>query len=117
MPANKKADTAKTTVIPVRLNLLVQVDTEKWTANAPAADTTVDEAAVLAGLTAAGIPEDQAKEMVAKLAAPSTNATGPNAVRTEVRDYMFAAVRQLERLTAAGATIVDADRQPKAAAK
>lgn len=112
MPANKKADTATTTVIPVRLNLLVQVDTAKWVANAPAA-ATVDEAAVLAGLTAAGIPEDQAKEMVAQLTAPATNASGPNAVRTEVREYMFAAVRQLERLTAAGAVVVDADRQPK----
>lgn len=112
-PQAPEATTTSTT-IPVRLILLVHVDPDKWTATAPeAAATTVDEAAVLAGLTAAGIDPEQAKAMVAKLTAPAASATGPSAVRTEVREYMLSAVKGLERLTSAGATVVDADRQPK----
>jgi hypothetical protein len=102
---------ATETTIPVRLNLLVQIDPAKWTVDAPAG---VDADKVIAGLVAAGIPEDTAKEMAATLtAAPAAN--GPAAVRTAVREYLLGAVRGLEKLAAAGATIVDADRQPKAA--
>jgi hypothetical protein len=111
MPANApKAATSN--VIPVRLSVLVHIDTDKWTAQAEATAPTVDEAAVLAGLTAAGIDAEQAKTMVAQLTAPKASASGPAAVRTEVREYVLAAVTQLEKLTAAGATVVDADRQP-----
>jgi hypothetical protein len=109
MPANAPKTA---TTIPVRLSLLVTIDPEKWTAQATETAPTVDEAAVLAGLTAAGIPEDQAKTMVAQLAAPKASASGPAAVRTEVREYVLAAAKALEKLTAAGATVVDADRQP-----
>ena len=49
--------------------------------------------------------------MAAQLAARPADANAPAAVRTAVREYVLAAVRQLEKLTAAGATIVDADRQ------
>jgi hypothetical protein len=104
------AKTAKTATIPVRLSLLVHVDPDKWTATAPETTPTVDEAAVLAGLTAAGIDAEQAKQMVAQLTAPKAAATGPSAVRTEMREYMLAAVRGLERITASGATVADADR-------
>jgi hypothetical protein len=110
MPANTPAQAKKTT-IPVRLNLLVQIDPAKWTVDAPAA---VDTETVVKGLVAAGIAEEQAKAMAETLtAAPA--ADGPQAVRTAVREYMLAAVKGLEKLTAAGATIVDADRAPKAA--
>jgi hypothetical protein len=115
--AAKPADTAKPTTIPVRLSLLVQVDPEKWNATTEAEAPTVDEAAVLAGLVAAGIAEDQAKTMVAQLTAPAAAATGPSAVRTEMRAYMLAAVAGLDRIKASGATVVDADRQPAKAAK
>lgn len=109
MPA--KNTTPETKTIPVRLSLLVHIDPEKWAVDAPAA---VDTETVVKGLVAAGIPEDQAKQMAETLtAAPA--ATGPQAVRTAVREYMLGAVKGLEKLTAAGATVVDADRQPKAA--
>jgi hypothetical protein len=105
-----KTTTPAATAIPVRLNLLVQIDPAKWQLDAPA----VDPGAVIKGLTAAGIPEDTAKAMAAQLtAAPVAN--GPAAVRTAVREYVLGAVRQLDKLTAAGATIMDADRQPKPA--
>ena len=95
----------------------MHVDPDKWTATAEAEAATVDEAAVLAGLVAAGIAEDQAKTMVAQLTAPAASATGPSAVRTEMRAYMLAAVAGLDRIKASGATVVDADRQPAKAAK
>jgi hypothetical protein len=109
--ATTKTPAAATTTIPVRLNLLVHIDPAKWTADqAPP----VDADAVTKGLMSAGIPEDTAREMAAHLAArPAANGTA--AVRTAVREYMLAAVRGLDKLTAAGATIADADRQPKAA--
>jgi hypothetical protein len=110
--AKTGTEAAKPTTIPVRLSILVHVDPDKWTATAEAEAPTVDEAAVLAGLLAAGIAEDQAKTMVAQLTAPAAAATGPSAVRTEMRAYMLAAVAGLDRIKAAGATVVDADRQP-----
>jgi hypothetical protein len=105
-----KTTTPAATTIPVRLNLLVQIDPAKWQLDAPA----VDADAVIKGLVSAGIPEDTAKAMAAQLtAAPVAN--GPAAVRTAVRAYVLDAVRQLDKLTTAGATVVDADRQPKPA--
>lgn len=105
-----------TTTIPVRLSVLVQVDPAKWFAQQPAAPT-VDQDAVLKGLTAAGIPEEQAKSMVAQLSTPPAAATGPAAVRTELRAHMLQLLQSDERIKAAGATVVDADRQPKPASK
>lgn len=105
------AENAKTATIPVRLSVLVHIDPAKWDFGG-AETQTVDEAAVLAGLTAAGIDEAQAKEMLAQLTAPKASASGPSAVRTAVREYVLASVQALEKLTAAGATVVDADRQP-----
>jgi hypothetical protein len=56
--------------------------------------------------------------MAAQLAArPAADPNAPAAVRTAVREHVLAAVRQLEKLTAAGATIVDADRPPARPAK
>ena len=102
------ATTAATATIPVRLNLLIKIDPARWTADtAPAVDADV----IAKALIGAGIPEAQAKEMAAQLAARPADANAPAAVRTAVREYVLAAVRQLEKLTAAGATIVDADRQ------
>ena len=102
-------DAKTTTTIPVRLNLLIRIDPAKWTADqAPAVDADV----IAKALAAAGIPEAQAKEMAAQLAARPGDANAPAAVRTAVREYMLAAVRQLEKLTEAGATVVDADRPP-----
>jgi hypothetical protein len=97
--------TAKTdTTIPARLNLLIRIDPAQWTADqAPAVDADV----IAKALTGAGIPEEQAKEMAAQLTARPADANAPAAVRTAVPDY----VRGLEKLTAAGATVVDADRQ------
>lgn len=106
--------TATKNLIPVRLNLLVHVDADAWNDNTPeaAAAPTVDADAVLKGMIAAGVPEDQAKAAVAALTAPKPVATrGPATARTEVREYMLEAVRGLERLTAVGAVIADADRQ------
>jgi hypothetical protein len=106
-----KTTTPAATTIPVRLNLLVHIDPAKWTADAPAA---VDADVVAKALVGAGIPEDTARAMAATMtAAPAV--TGPQAVRTAVREYVLAAATQLEKLVAAGATVVDADRQPKPA--
>ena len=100
-------DAKTTTTIPVRLNLLIRIDPAKWTADtAPAIDADV----IAKALAGAGIPEAQAKEMAAQLAARPADANAPAAVRTAVREYVLAAVRQLEKLTAAGATVADADR-------
>ena len=99
--------TAKTDTIPVRLNLLVRIDPARWTADqAPAVDADV----IAKALAGAGIPEEQATAMAAQLAARPADANAPAAVRTAVREYVLAAVRQLEKLTAAGAVIADADR-------
>ena len=96
-----------TATIPVRLNLLIRIDPARWAADtAPAIDADV----IAKALTGAGIPEAQAKEMAAQLTARPADLNAPAAVRTAVRDYVLAAVRQLEKLTAAGATIADADR-------
>jgi hypothetical protein len=96
-----------TTTIPVRLNLLIRIDPAKWTADqAPAVDADV----IAKALAGAGIPEAQAKEMAAQLTARPADLNAPAAVRTAVRDYVLAAVRGLEKLTGAGATIADADR-------
>jgi hypothetical protein len=101
-------DAKTTTTIPVRLNLLIRIDPAKWTADtAPAVDADV----IAKALTGAGIPEAQAKEMAAQLTARPADLNAPAAVRTAVRDYVLAAVGGLEKLTAAGATVVDADRQ------
>ena len=100
-------DAKTTTTIPVRLNLLIRIDPARWTADqAPA----IDEAAVAKALAGTGIDEATAKEMAAQLAARPADANAPAAVRTAVREYVLAAVRQLEKLTAAGAAIADADR-------
>ena len=98
---------ATAATIPVRLNLLIRIDPARWTADqAPAVDADV----IAKALTGAGIPEEQATAMAAQLAARPADANAPAAVRTAVREYVLAAVRQLEKLTAAGATIADADR-------
>jgi hypothetical protein len=102
-----KTTTPASTTIPVRLNLLVHIDPAKWTADAAPA---VDADVVAKALVGAGIAEDTAKQMAATMTA-APEVTGPQAVRTAVREYILGAVRQLEKLTAAGATIVDADRQ------
>jgi hypothetical protein len=100
-------DAKTTTTIPVRLNLLIRIDPAKWTADtAPAIDADV----IAKALTGAGIPEAQAKEMAAQLTARPADLNAPAAVRTAVRDYVLAAVRQLEKLAGAGATVADADR-------
>jgi hypothetical protein len=114
--ATKNTPAAKSTIIPVRLNLLVHVDTTKWELPAaPAAQT--DPELVVKALVGAGIPEDQAKVMAETMTAAPAKADGVQAVRTAVREHMMALVQASEQLKAAGATIVDADRQPKAAAK
>jgi len=96
-----------TATIPVRLNLLIRIDPARWAADtAPAIDADV----IAKALTEAGIPEAQAKEMAAQLTARPADANAPAAVRTAVREYVLAAVRGLEKLTAAGAAIADADR-------
>ena len=96
-----------TTTIPVRLNLLIRIDPARWTADqAPAVDADV----IAKALAGAGIPEEQAAQMAAQLAARPADANAPAAVRTAVREYVLAAVRGLEKLTAAGAAIADADR-------
>ena len=101
-------DAKTTTTIPVRLNLLIRIDPAQWTADqAPAVDADV----IAKALIGAGISEEQATAMAAQLAARPADANAPAAVRTAVREYVLGAVRQLEKLTAAGATIADADRQ------
>jgi hypothetical protein len=103
MPTNPTA----TATIPVRLNLLIRIDPARWTADqAPAIDADV----IAKALATAGIPEDQAAQMAAQLAARPADANAPAAVRTAVREYVLAAVRGLEKLTGAGATVADADR-------
>ena len=93
--------------IPVRLNLLIRIDPAQWTADqAPAIDADV----IAKALIGAGITEEQATAMAAQLAARPADANAPAAVRTAVREYVLAAVRGLEKLTAAGAVIADADR-------
>jgi hypothetical protein len=102
-----KTTTPAATTIPVRLNLLVHIDPAKWQADAA---PVIDVDVIAKALAGAGIGEDTAKQMAAQLA-DKPAVTGPAAVRTAVREYVLGAVRQLEKLTAAGATIVDADRQ------
>ena len=98
---------ATAATIPVRLNLLIRIDPARWTADqAPAVDADV----IAKALTGAGIPEEQATAMAAQLAARPADANAPAAVRTAVREHVLAAVRGLEKLTGAGATIADADR-------
>jgi hypothetical protein len=100
-PATPQADPA----IPVRLNLLVRIDPAKWQAEpAPA----LDPDKLVAALVAAGMAEDAAKAQAASLAKPA--ASGPQAVRSDVRSYVLGAVKALDKLTAAGAIVLDADR-------
>ncbi len=100
-------DAKTTTTIPVRLNLLIRIDPARWTADtAPAVDADV----IAKALIGAGISEDQAAAMAAQLAARPADSNAPAAVRTAVREHVLAAVRQLDKLTEAGATIADADR-------
>jgi hypothetical protein len=54
--------------------------------------------------------EARAKEMAAALAPKAPAEAGPAVVRSQVRDYMLRAVRDLDALKAAGATVTDADR-------
>ena len=70
----------------------------------------MDPDVIAKALAAAGIPEEQATAMAAQLAARPADVNAPAAVRTAVREYVLAAVRGLEKLTAAGAAIADADR-------
>lgn len=99
-------------MIPVRLNLLVKIDPAKWTAPAATAgDAPAYDQDKTAQALAALYGEARAKEMAAQLAPKAPAETGPAVVRTQVRDYMLRAVRDLDALKAAGATIVDADRQ------
>jgi hypothetical protein len=96
----------KDATIPVRLNLLLRVDPGKW--QMPEAPK-LDADAVVKALVAGGIPEDAAKEIAAKAAAqPAGNGTA--ATRTAVREYVLGAVKALDKLTAAGAIVLDADR-------
>jgi hypothetical protein len=100
-------DAKTTTTIPVRLNLIVRIDPARWAADtAPAVDADV----IAKALAAAGIPGEQATAMAAQLAARPADLNAPAAVRTAVREYVLAAVRGLEKLTGAGATVADADR-------
>lgn len=108
-----KPETAEAT-IPVRLAILVHIKPSEWTKQAEA-PATVDEKAVMAGLLAAGIEQGQAEVMLARLTTPAAGPTGPSTVRTEVREYMLAEVRKLGKLVEAKATVVDSDREPKAA--
>jgi hypothetical protein len=102
---------ATSAMIPVRLNLLVRIDPARWTAPAPGAsdapafdlDKTVAALAALYG-------QERAKEMAAALAPKAPAEAGPAVVRSQVRDYMLRAVRDLDALKAAGATVADADR-------
>jgi hypothetical protein len=101
----------------VRLSILVRINPDKWTQPAPEGAEGAEEFdadKVIKGLVSAGIPEETAKEMAGKLApaAPATDPHAPSLVRTQVREYMLHHVQQLAALTDAGATIVDADRQP-----
>jgi hypothetical protein len=103
------ATATTTTTIPVRLNLLIRIDPARWAADdAPALDADV----IAKALVGAGISEEQAATMAAQLTARPADANAPAAVRTAVREYVLAAVRGLDKLTAAGATIADADRPP-----
>jgi hypothetical protein len=104
------AKTAESKTIPVRLSVLVHIDPANWPQEQPA---TVDQDAVLKGLLAAGIAEDAAKLMVTQLSTPASSAHGPSAVRTAVREHVLSLVQGDEKLKTAGATVVDADRQPK----
>ena len=99
------------TMIPVRLNLLVKIDPAKWTAPAATAGDTpaYDQDKTAQALTAL-YGAARAKEMAAQLAPKAPAENGPAIVRTQVRDYMLRAVRDLDALKAAGATVVDADR-------
>jgi hypothetical protein len=100
-----------TTTIPVRLNLLVRIDPAKWTAPAATAeDAPAYDQDKTAQALAALYGEARAKEMAAQLAPKAPAETGPAVVRTQVRDYMLRAVRDLDALKAAGATVADADR-------
>ena len=99
------ATAAKTTdnTIPVRLNLLVRIDPAKWTApEAPA----LDPARLAEALQAMGVTDEQAARLARGVTTPRKGTAN------ETREDVLAAVRGLERLTQAGAVIVDADRQP-----
>lgn len=102
--------------IAIRLSILVRVSPDKWTQPAEEnAAEPFDADKVIKGLMAAGIDEQSATTMAAKLApaADETDAHAPSLVRTQVREYMLRSVQQLKPLIDAGATIVDADRQSK----
>lgn len=100
--------------IAVRVDVVVHIDPAKWQADAPAAQ--VDSAAIIKGLVAAGIPEDAATVMAAQLTKAPADGNTPAAVRTAVREYVLAQVGGLEKITAAGATVVDRAAAEKAAA-
>jgi hypothetical protein len=109
-----KPTTPETSTIAVRVDIVVNIDPAQWPADAPAAE--VDTDAVVKGLVAAGIPEDQAKVMAAKVTEAPADANTPSAVRTAVRQYVLAQVGTLEKLTTAKAQIVDRQAAEKAAA-
>jgi hypothetical protein len=114
MARNSNPAPETTDTIAVRVDIVVHIDPAQWAADAPAAE--VDTEKVLAGLVAAGIPEDQAKVMAARVTEAPADANTPSAVRTAVREYVLAQVGGLEKLTTAKAKVVDRGAAEKAAA-
>lgn len=123
MPAKTPASTPSASqgqTIPVRLSILVRIDPDKWEQPAPevAEDAEpFDADKVIKGLVSAGIPEETARTMAEQLAPKpaeaADNAHAPSVVRSQVREYLLSSAQQLAALVSAGATVVDADRQPK----
>ncbi|MBO0815327.1 MAG: hypothetical protein J2P30_09320 [Actinobacteria bacterium] len=105
---------AKDKTIPVRLYVLVRIDPDKWNGAPKAADGApeFDAAAIAKALEGAGYAPEQAATMAEGMR-PKPAAHGPAAVRTEVREAMLAALKELPALKEAGATVVDADRAGK----
>jgi hypothetical protein len=110
----RNANPTPDTTIAVRVDIVVKIDPALWPADVPAAE--VDTDAVVKGLVAAGIPEDQAKVMAAKVTEAPADANTPSAVRTAVRQYVLAQVGTLEKITTAKASVVDRAAAEKAAA-
>lgn len=110
----RTANPTPDTTIAVRVDIVVNIDPAQWPADVPAAQ--VDTDTVVKGLVAAGIPEDQAKVMAAKVTEAPADANTASAVRTAVRTYVLAQVAELEKLTTAKATVVDRGAAEKAAA-
>jgi hypothetical protein len=105
--ASAEADTMR-----INLHVLIDVDPAKWSVEDNGAAATEARDKLKAILMAGGMDEAEALATANKVHKPAT-ATGPNAVRDAVKEYMLAEMRKLSRITEIGAEVNYYERPAK----